>query len=201
MRDSLEKAIWVEATQPFDDLWPSPSFVRFSYAGDFTEAVLNRLIPSFRAEFSSVPTQIQRDLFAVFVELFQNIARYGQAPSYRVSSSCCPAYHREGGAHASGFICVFRQAERLYMRAANLITHEQEQILQDRLDRLKDKNPEQLGQAYKERLALLYDQTSHIVTSQLGLIDVAYRTKAQFSYTFTDRDNGVKRFVMTLCFS
>ena len=97
----------------------------FGYTGPCGEAMLTATALDVKRAVSDLPRQMQKHLFASFIELFQNIGRYGicadDAPSGPASGEIIITAGTTGGYN---------------IHAANLITEHARIMLADRLAEL-----------------------------------------------------------------
>lgn len=109
------------------------------------------------------------DVFAVYVEIAQNIRRYAFARGY-------------GDSDASSTVVVSRDVEGRYVIAAgNVVERADGESLLRRLDALAAMDKAALKAAYKEQLRKPRAETSGPASAGLGLIDMARKASAPLS--------------------
>lgn len=101
------------------------------------------------------------DVFAVYIELTQNIKKYAAARHYT----------EQDGA---GTIIIGRYADgRHLISAGNVVEQEDGEWLAERIDRLAQMDRSQLKAAYKTQLRQAHSDAALATGAGLGLIDIA----------------------------
>lgn len=145
-----------------------------SYSGYVSEDILRAVGDTLRERLAShVSDNNQiRNIFSIFVELMQNIIRYGDDGPQPVID--------EGDAKpAFGIVLVSQSQDRLSVMAGNFVTDEEAEILTSRIRSLAACDAEELRQLYREKLREPVEQTSK--GASLGLIEIARRASLPLS--------------------
>lgn len=117
------------------------------------------------------------DVFAVYIEMTQNIRHYALA-------------HHYGELDSSATVVVARDAEQHYVvQAGNLVEHADGQALMAHVNALASMDKAQLKAAYKTQLRLPRDETA-ASGAGLGLIDIARKSVQPLSATLTEVGDG-----------
>ena len=146
-----------------------------SYSGYVSEDILRAVGETLRERLSDhIDDRHQiRNIFSIFVELMQNIIRYGdegpQPP--RADSPQKPAF---------GIVLVSQSEDALSVMAGNYVTSEEAAILSERITALADCDAEDLRQLYRDKLREPTELTSK--GASLGLIEIARRASVPLSY-------------------
>ncbi len=117
------------------------------------------------------------DVFAVYIEMTQNIRHYALA-------------HHYDEADSSATVVVARDDEQHYVvQAGNLVEHADGQALMAHVNTLASMDKSQLKAAYKTQLRLPRDETA-ASGAGLGLIDIARKSVQPLSATLTEVGDG-----------
>lgn len=154
--------------------------VLFYYAGLVSETLLLGLGETLRQRLEAMPggAAAGRSVFAVFVELTQNIIRYADADA--------PHKAPEGPAARPGVLVIGTDREHYFVAGGNVIDRAQEPHLRAVLDQIQDLNKEQLRALHKERLRAPPDPASQ--GAGLGLIEIARRATDRLEADFQPVD-------------
>ena len=176
-RQALESA-----RQPEDScLW------RFTGACD--EAGLAAAAAEVKAAVSALPLRMQRHLFASFIELFQNVGRYGVSlPS-------------DAGSRAYGEIHIgLTKAAECYIQAANLIPGPARTELEASLRELQQLDHASLSRRYREQLCQPCQKDKPSGAAGLGLIELVKRSGPGLSFSFLPVNESCYLFTISLNF-
>lgn len=165
----------------FASLLMEDDFV-LTYRGYVTEDVLQAIGDTLRQQLlikSYSRNQIS-NLFSVFVELLQNVIRYGHngpQPSQMTAQT-----------RPVGLILVGQNGPQINLLIGNYVTRAEADALQQKVNLLNTKSAEELRQIYYDRLRQPPDISSK--GASIGLIEIARRssTPLQFSIKEIDRD-------------
>lgn len=160
-----------------------------SYSGYVSEDILRAVGDTLRerlANHVSDTNQI-RNIFSIFVELMQNIIRYGDDGPQPISkqSEEKPAF---------GIVLVSQSEGRLSVMAGNFVTDEEARILRERIESLANCDAEELRQLYRTKLREPVEETSK--GASLGLIEIARRASLPLSCDVIKSDNGYELFMI-----
>ena len=151
----------------FSQLLLRDEFV-LSYSGYVSEDILLAVGNTLRERLEDHAldgTQI-RNVFSIFVELMQNIIRYGvEGPQPGPDDSEKPSF---------GIVMVAENDGGMDVIAGNFVNGDEAAQLVERVDMLQSKSPEELRQMYRERLRTTPDECSK--GASLGLIEIARRS-------------------------
>ncbi|MGC6518225.1 MAG: SiaB family protein kinase [Candidatus Puniceispirillaceae bacterium] len=145
-----------------------------SYSGYVSEEILRAVGDTLRERLSnhiSDHNQI-RNIFSIFVELMQNIIRYGDDGPQPAQSDALekPAF---------GIVMISQTGDNLSVMAGNFVTDNEAQILQDRINDLATCSADELRQMYRNKLREPVEETSK--GASLGLIEIARRSSLPLS--------------------
>lgn len=159
-----------------------------SYSGFVSEDILEAVGKTLRdrlEDMKSNPQQI-RQVFSIFVELMQNIIRYGDdGPQSMFATDPKPSY---------GMLTVSKNDDKLVVMSGNYIAREDAVKMRNRIDELRDCSPEELRMIYKEKLRQPTESTSK--GASLGLIEIARRSATPPEYQVSDGPDGTSFFVI-----
>ncbi len=159
-----------------------------SYSGFVSEDILEAVGKTLRdrlVDMKSSPQQI-RQVFSIFVELMQNVIRYGDdGPQSQVKTDPKPSY---------GMLTVSKNGEELVVMSGNYIAQEDAQKMCSRIDELRNYSSEELRKVYKEKLRQPTEETSK--GASLGLIEIARRSATPPEYQVSDGPDGTSFFII-----
>ena len=159
-----------------------------SYSGFVSEDILEAVGKTLRdrlADTKSNPQQI-RQVFSIFVELMQNIIRYGDdGPQSQVNTDPKPSY---------GMLTVSKNGDELVVMSGNYIAQEDANKMCSRIDELRDCTADELRVIYKNKLRQPTESTSK--GASLGLIEIARRSATPPEYQVSDGPNGTSFFIL-----
>ena len=159
-----------------------------SYSGYVSEDILRAVGDTLRerlANHVSDTNQI-RNIFSIFVELMQNIIRYGDdGLTISKQSEEKPAF---------GIVLVSQSEGRLSVMAGNFVTDEEARTLRERIESLANCDSEELRQLYRTKLREPVEETSK--GASLGLIEIARRASLPLSCDVIKSDNGYELFMI-----
>jgi len=171
----------------FSQLLLRDEFV-LSYSGYVSEDILLAVGETLRERLEDHArdgAQI-RNVFSIFVELMQNIIRYGvEGPQPG------PA---EGEKPSFGIVMVSENAGHMDVIAGNYVSSTEADLLVERVQKLKDRTPEELRQMYRERLKLSPDERSK--GASLGLIEIARRSTVPIDCEMLPTKDGLSFFMI-----
>jgi Family of unknown function (DUF6272) len=120
------------------------------------------------------------DVFAVYIELAQNIQRYSSAHGY-------------GDSDSSATVVISREGEHYVISAGNIVEPADGNALVECINTLAAMDRAQLKAAYKERLRKPHDPQSGAGPG-LGLIDIARRASVPYSCSLHPVNSGIQSF-------
>ena len=145
----------------------------YRYAGPCSKPKLTQAAAEVRQAVSKMEAALQRHLFASFIELFQNVDRYGVS-------------HDEGDAERPyGEISITRtKTGSSQIHAANLIPASARDQLEATLSELQGLDRASLSELYHEQLPKPCVKDAPSGAAGLGLIELAKRCQSQLSFSF-----------------
>lgn len=171
----------------FSQLLLKDEFV-LSYSGYVSEDILLAVGDTLRERLEDHArdgAQI-RNVFSIFVELMQNIIRYGvEGPQ--------PG-PEEGEKPSFGIVMVAENDTKMDVIAGNYVTADEADQLVDRVTQLQAKSPDELRKMYRERLRSSPDERSK--GASLGLIEIARRSTLPISCEVMPAENGLRFFMI-----
>ena len=160
-----------------------------SYSGYVSEDILRAVGDTLRERLASHvndSSQI-RNIFSIFVELMQNIIRYGDDGPQ-------PALSETLEKPSFGIVLVSQSDEQLSVMAGNFVTAEEADALAERINTLANSSADELRQMYRDKLRQPVEQESK--GASLGLIEIARRASVPLTFeTITDA-NGHHLFMI-----
>jgi len=151
----------------FANLLLEDDFV-LTYSGYVTEDILQAIGDTLRQQLlvkAANKTQI-RNLFSVFVELMQNVIRYGhEGPQPTLD----PTRKKP-----VGLILVAQNGPHINLLTGNYVTKDEANALQQKVNFLNTKSAEELREIYHDRLRQPPDLSSK--GASIGLIEIARRS-------------------------
>jgi len=171
----------------FSQLLLRDEFV-LSYSGYVSEDILEAVGDTLRQrleEHARDGRQI-RNVFSIFVELMQNIIRYGvDGPQPGPETGEKPSF---------GIVMVSENGTEMDVIAGNFVSNDEALMLQDRIVFLQTQPPEALRSLYRRRLRELPDGKSK--GASLGLIEIARRSTLPLSYQMTRTSDDLCFFMI-----
>jgi len=159
-----------------------------SYSGYVTEDILEAVGSTLRArlaDHTASPRQI-RNVFSIFVELMQNVIRYGtegpQPPGLL------------GNKESFGLVMVCQNGTCMDILSGNYISKKSAAKMRRRVEFLNDKTPAELRKIYQSRLRQPPEFDSK--GASIGLIEIARRSSMPLQYETRDVDEGLCFFMV-----
>ena len=161
--------------------------VMVCYSGYMTQAVLEGLGNALRTKLAidQAERAVAKNLFSVFVEQVQNVARY--------SAEC------EGAADAepelrSGILTVGKDDAGYFVACGNLVQTAAVERIRDELKELQGLSRSELMALYKQTLKRGPPQGSK--GAGVGFIDIARLAARGFEFDFVDAAGGFSFFIL-----
>jgi len=171
----------------FSQLLLRDEFV-LSYSGYVSEDILLAVGDTLRERLEDHArdgAQI-RNVFSIFVELMQNIIRYGvEGPQPGPADGEKPSF---------GIVMVAENDGRMDVIAGNYVTSSEADQLVERVSLLQSQTPEDLRRMYRERLKRTPDARSK--GASLGLIEIARRSTLPIVCETMPADGGLRFFMI-----
>ena len=155
-----------------------------SYSGYVSEDILRAVGDTLRERLSShVSDNSQiRNIFSIFVELMQNIIRYGDDGPQ-------PIAQNSDEKPSFGIVLVSQSDNGLSVMAGNYVSPEEAALLTERITGLAQSTPEELRQMYRDKLREPVEETSK--GASLGLIEIARRASLPLTCETISDDTNV----------
>jgi hypothetical protein len=153
-----------------------------SYSGYVSEDILEAVGDTLRQRLETHARDGRqvRNVFSIFVELMQNIIRYGvDGPQPGLRGAEKPSF---------GIVMVSENDGKMDVIAGNFVNHEEADMLKGKMTFLQTQTPDALRELYRERLRDMPDNTSK--GASLGLIEIARRSTLPLSYEITPTGDG-----------
>lgn len=167
---------------------PNDKFM-LCYSGYVSESVLDAIGVTLRDRLSSHVSDEQkvRRVFSIFVELMQNLIRYGlEGPKDEV----IPDEDKSG----FGLVMIVEEANGLALISGNYIADEDVPSMRERISKVSNKNPEELRELYKEQMRKPPEPQSK--GASLGLIEIARRSSEPLESSFVKADDHRHFFML-----
>ena len=155
--------------------------ILLSFNGPFSQGLIEEIGNALRKHLQSEATSKSSalDVFAVYVEISQNIREYSAARSYNEIDS-------------SATVIVSRDEDGAYViSAGNIVERADAEALQKRILELAAMSKDELKVAYKERLRRPREVEGG---TGLGLIDLARKARVPFSCGVHPLDDQQRSF-------
>jgi len=154
--------------------------VIFFYSGYLSEDILLGIGTTLRQRMvmSEVERSVSRAVFAIFVELAQNIIRYS-----------ADVLHQDGDPPSElrhGMLAVGEADGRCYVQGGNMVARGEVERLREHLTRIREMEQEQLRTVYKD--VLRGETPAGSKGAGVGSIDIARRARHGFEFHFADAD-------------
>jgi hypothetical protein len=153
------------------------------FNGPFSQGLIEEIGSALKRYMQSetASSSDSLDVFAVYIEIAQNIRQYAAAQSYN-------------DADASATVVIARNSEGHYViSAGNIVEPSDGEALTHRIERLAGLDRAQLRAAYKEQLRKPRDETTGSGAG-LGLIDMARKATQPVSCSLHQVDNTARVF-------
>lgn len=171
----------------FSQLLLRDEFV-LSYSGYVSEDILEAVGDTLRQRLENHARNGKqiRNVFSIFVELMQNIIRYGgDGPQSGPQCGEKPSF---------GIVMVSENDGQMDVIAGNFVSKDEARILEERMAFLQSQTPTELRALYRQRL--LETPESQSKGASLGLIEIARRSSLPLSYEFTSTSDDLSFFMI-----
>lgn len=160
-----------------------------SFNGPFSQSLIEELGQAIRhyLESQSQARKWVGDVFAVYIELTQNIRHYADSTA---------ADEAERGRLSAGTVHIAREGERFLVVSGNHVRRGDAAALTERLDRLAAMDACALRAAYKERLRRPLPKGA--TGAGLGLLQIARTAAAPLEYALAELDEDYLYFTLTV---
>lgn len=151
----------------------------FSYSGAISQEIVEDVGDTLKNALviQEGETAITRKIFAIFVEVIQNIMNYSAETMYPTQ------VRRE---LRSGIVLVGRQGTDYFICSGNLVEKDQVNTIREQLDFLKHKNNDELRAIYRKQLQEPQERTKS--GAGLGFIEMARKASKPLEYHFEHLD-------------
>lgn len=163
--------------------------VIISYQGPFMQEMIEEIstiINNKLSFYTDLP--INGKYLNLFIELSQNILRY----------SADSVVNNDGRQVSNGLILLGIQNGSFYIISGNPINDDQEDLLKEKLNKLKTSSKDELKKMFKEQLKLKSQNLNK--SAGLGLIEIS-RKADNLEHEFTTLENGNRFFSLKIEFN
>jgi len=175
------KAMEFDRFFKFSQLLLNDQFV-LSYSGYVSEDILHAVGETLRERLeghAKSSTQI-RNVFSIFVELMQNIIRYGvDGPQPGPTDAEKPSF---------GIVMVADDGDHMSVLAGNFVSADEAKDLTERVNTLQACSSDELRALYRDKLRAPSEAQSK--GASLGLIEIARRSSVPIECSSEDAGNG-----------
>ncbi len=152
------------------------------FNGTFSQGLIEEIGNALKKYLQSEPASSSIDVFAVYIEVAQNIQRYTAARNYSDTDALATVVI---GRDESG---------RYVIIAGNVVEPDDGEALCDRINVLATYDKTQLKAAYKEQLRKPREENAEGQGAGLGLIDIARKAGAPISCSLRPTNAGQRQF-------
>ena len=159
-----------------------------SYVGTMSEDALELFGQKLRGHmrrFSLTPKQT-RQAFSLYVEMMQNMIRYGDAGDHRADP--------DGHKPSYGLLAISHDDDAISIMGGNYISTQRAQMINKRLDALSSSTQLELRQLFMKTIRQPLEMNSK--GASLGLIEMMRRSSSQPQYRFDPAKNGTVFFMI-----
>jgi hypothetical protein len=150
------------------------------FNGTFSQGLIEEIGNALKKYLQSEPASSALDVFAVYIEIAQNIQHYTAAQNFSAED-------------ASATVVIGREDEgRYFIIAGNVVESADGEALVQRINELAAMDKTQLRTVYKEQLRKPREDDDQ--GAGLGLIDIARKASAPFSCALRPLNAGQKHF-------
>jgi hypothetical protein len=159
------------------------------FSGPFSQSVIEELGDAIRRhlEAQTEPRKRISDVFAVYIELTQNIRHYAETTG---------ADEAEIARLNASTVLIARKGERYEVISGNLIRNEDADGLSERLETVAYLDADELKAAYKERLRAPIE--TNATGAGLGFLQMARKASAPIEFDISDVDDRFSFFSLTV---
>lgn len=151
------------------------------FNGTFSQGLIEEIGNALKKYLQSEPASSSLDVFAVYIEVAQNIQHYSATQNYSDTD-------------ASATVVIGRDEDGNYViTAGNVVETEDGQALCDRINELAVMDKAQLKAAYKEQLRKPREENAR-QGAGLGLIDIARKASAPISCSLRPVNPSQRQF-------
>lgn len=160
-----------------------------SFNGPFSQSVIEELGEAIRRHLESQTQPRKRiaDVFAVYIEVTQNIRHYAES---------CGVEEAHTARLNAGTVLIAREGDEYAVVSGNLVLKDHAAALRDRLDAVTAMDEVALKAAYKERLRAPVEDGA--TGAGLGLLQLARKASKPLSYSLSDADADHAFFTLTV---
>lgn len=154
------------------------------FNGPFSQPLIEEIGHALKRHLHSDarPDMVALDVFAVYIELTQNIKKYAAARGYNDQDS-------------AGTVIIARYDDgRHVISAGNIVEREDGEWLASHISTLAGMDRVQLKAAYKAQLRQSHDATDLATGAGLGLIDMARKAAEPISYALQPLSRDTRLF-------
>ncbi|MCF8038635.1 MAG: SiaB family protein kinase [Desulfohalobiaceae bacterium] len=159
----------------------------FSFSGPVSQNLLESIGETLKQKMNleETSTIITRNVFAIFVELVQNVINYS---AERVTTAA------DEPEISSGMLIIGREDERFYILSGNYIMKEQEASLTEKLTRIQAMDKEELKIYYKDQRRR--DRADGSKGAGLGFIEMARKASQPIEFEIAMVNEKMAFFVV-----
>jgi len=170
--------------EELESLLKEDNIIFLTYGGTFTQSLIAGMtgVLEKEVEEADLSMKISNNIFVVFIELAQNVMNYSK--KVKCQNILDP----------KGLIFVGKREEDYFVCSQNVISKEDREKMEPRLEKIQNASPEEIKKLYKE--VRRSGKESHEKGGGLGLLEIAKKSK-QIEYTFQElKDN---KFYYKIC--
>ncbi|TAE75943.1 MAG: hypothetical protein EAZ85_01325 [Bacteroidetes bacterium] len=157
--------------------------VILTFKGTISQEILADVGINLRSKLGSFHTG--KRIFAIFVELAQNIYHHSAQKEFSVS---------KGRPSGVGMLAIQEEAETFVLSSGNLIENYKVEGLRERCEFINQMTPDELRTYYMQQRK----RPTGGVGANIGLIDMARRSQNPLQYDITNVDDDISFFSLSI---
>jgi len=170
--------------EQLESILEEDNIIFLTYGGTFTQSLIAGMtgVLEREVEEAELSMKISNNIFVVFIELAQNVMNY----SKRVKANDI--------LDPKGLIFVGKQEENYFVCSQNIISKEDKEKIEPRLQEIQKATPDEIKKLYKE--IRRSGKGSHEKGGGLGLLEIAKKVQS-IEYSFKPLPND--KFYYKIC--
>lgn len=154
--------------------------IMLAYDGILSKEIVDAFLTRLKIDIekTNVPKQEKKRFFSIVVECIQNLSKHGNVHDAN---------------EANFLVLVEKEKNSLKISTGNVVLNEHRPTIQELINHVNGKNPDELQEMYKAGIA--NNTLSTKGEASLGLIDIARKSNDKLKYQFDNIDQHRSFFV------